>query len=192
MLRAVSPHRSLTFDEYLAFEESASTRHEFVGGGLHALAGASDRHNHITLNIGSRLHDAAGAGPCRVYMSEMKVSILDETVYYPDIMVICDPADTNAYVKSNPCLVIEVLSPSTATTDMREKLMEYRRLPGLGAYLIVFQDEARVIRHWRDAENAWWQVELSAEDRVPFPCPEGFSMALSDIYRNVTMPGNDT
>ncbi|HUG14121.1 MAG TPA: Uma2 family endonuclease [Thermomicrobiales bacterium] len=187
MLRAFAPHRSITFDEYLVVEDTSSTRHEFVGGSLHALAGASDRHNHIALNIATRLHDAADAGPCRVYMSEMKVSIFDETVYYPDVMVTCDPSDTNPYVKSKPCLVVEVLSPSTATTDLREKLMEYRRLLDLKAYLVVVQDEMRVIRHWRDAEGAWWQVEHSGEDRVPLPCPEGFSIALSDIYRNVDM-----
>jgi Uma2 family endonuclease len=184
MLHVIRPLQPMTIDEYLAFEETSGVRHEFVGGDLYAQAGASDAHNRIALNIASRLLGAAGDGPCRVYMSDMKLAIADESVYYPDVMVTCDPNDTDAYVKNNPCLVIEVLSPSTASIDRREKLLAYRRIPALKAYVILFQDEVRAIRHWRDDEGAWWQAEVANEGRVPLPCPR-LDLTLAEIYRGI-------
>lgn len=175
----------MSIDEYLDFEESASTRHEYVGGELYAQAGASRRHNLIAMNVAGLLWSASRGTSCQVFQSDMRVRVGDQAVYYPDVMVVCDAGDTGEGYATSPCLIVEVLSPSTASTDRREKLLEYRRLPSLKAYLIVFQDEARAIRHWRDDEGAWWHAEVAGEGRIPLPCPE-LTLTLSDIYQGVT------
>lgn len=177
-------HRPLTVDEYLALEEESSVRHEYVGGQVFAVAGANDRHNRIAGNIHALLWAAARGGPCRIYVSDMKVQASDDQIFYPDVMVVCDPEDTGEYVKTRPCLIVEVLSPSTASIDRREKLLAYRRIPSLKAYLIVYQDEMRVKTVSRDANGAWWEAEVAGEGNVLFPCPE-LELTLAEIYEDV-------
>jgi len=70
MAEKVTPQGPLSAEEYLELEEGSTVRHEFVAGELHALVGASNRHNRISLNIASRLLSAARGGPCRMYMSD--------------------------------------------------------------------------------------------------------------------------
>jgi Uma2 family endonuclease len=87
-------------------------------------------------------------------------------------------------VEDAPCLVVEVASPSTAVIDRREKLVAYKRIPTLEAYVIVEQDERRVQRHWRDDQGVWWDAEVSGQGQVPFPCPET-TPTLDEIYAGV-------
>lgn len=175
----------MTFDEYLAFEEKSAARHELVDGDLHLQAGASQTHNVIAGNIFALLWNAVGDEPCRVFQNDMRLRIDERTAYYPDVMVTCDPDDRNEQFVSNPCLIVEVLSPSTAAIDRREKLLVYRRLSALQAYVIVHQDEPRVVRHWRDDHGTWWWTEimgLTNEEQVRFPCPL-IDVSLARIYQ---------
>jgi Uma2 family endonuclease len=84
--------------------------------------------------------------------------------------------------------VVEVLSPSTQSIDLREKLMAYRRLESLRAYLIVYRDERRVIRHYRAENDAWFDAFHGGEGKVPFPCPD-LELTLAEIYRGVLPAG---
>jgi Uma2 family endonuclease len=177
-------HPPLSVEEYLRLEETSPVRHEYVAGEIHALAGASRRHNRIALNIASRLLAVARGGPCQVHMETVKVRVSEDLFYYPDVVVACGEAGSNPHVVESPCLVVEVTSPSTETTDRREKLMAYRQMPMLEAYLIVDQDMRRVERHFRDEEDRWWRVEISGEGEVPVPCPEA-SLSLDEIYEDV-------
>lgn len=176
----------LTMDEYLDMERESTVRHEYVCGRLHAVAGASDAHNRIALRVAARLLDAAGEGPYRVYISDMKLQVSDQAVYYPDILVTCDPDDDDSYVKRNPCLVVEVLSTSTASVDRREKLLAYRGLPELKSYIMFYQDEMRAQTHARDEHGAWWESEVARTGKVNFPCPE-FEMTIEEIYSGIAL-----
>ncbi|HEU4631801.1 MAG TPA: Uma2 family endonuclease, partial [Gemmatimonadaceae bacterium] len=138
------------------------------------------------LNIAARLLVGVGEGPCRVYASEMKLRVGNDAVYYPDVMVTCEPHADNVVVVGAPCLVVEVLSPSTASIDRREKLAAYKGLPSLRAYLLVEQELQRVERHWRDDDGAWQYADhtaLSGAVRVPLACPD-VVLTLAEIYRN--------
>lgn len=182
-MRETAPeYITVDYQEYLRIEEaSTDVRHELVGGVLHAMVGASRRHNRMIMRLASLLDRAASDGPCEVFVNEVKLRIAWDTVYYPDAMVACDPNDDDPLVVNRPCLVIEVLSPSTSATDRREKLLAYRTLPSLLAYLVIHQDEQRVERHWRETVDAPWQVAFLTDGHVPIPCPET-SIALVDVY----------
>ena len=125
--------------------------------------------------------NAARGGDCHVYGSDMRLKISAVAVYYPDVQVVCDPADTEALFTTNPCVIVEVLSPSTSSIDLREKLLLYHGIERLRAYIIVFQDERRVIRHYRAEENQWFVAIHGADSKVPFPCP-GITLPVLDIY----------
>ena len=177
----------LSLDEYFAIELSSSHRHEFVDGEVYAMSGASRRHNQVSLNVSARLWAAARGGPCRVYQSDMKY-LGDQVVYYPDVMVACGHEPPNEYVEVSPCLVVEVLSPSTRMTDRREKLMVYRGIPGLKAYIVLEQDERKALRYWRhEASGDWLSEVVEGNGLIYLPCP-ALSLSLDEIYEGVDLP----
>ena len=185
MTDAVTRQRPIGLEEYLRLEEGATVRHEYVDGEVHALAGASLRHNRIVGNIHARLWAAARGGPSRVYVAAVRLRAAPTIVYYPDVMVACGPEGDDPLVEHAPCLVVEVLSPSTEHIDRREKALVYKALPGLRAYVVVHQALRRVERHWRDDDGTWWHVDVAFEGRVPLPCPE-LVLTLDEIYEGVT------
>jgi Uma2 family endonuclease len=174
----------MTLDEFLAAEQTATVRHEYLGGVLYALAGGTDWHNEIVLNVASRLHLLARGTDYRVYANDMLLRIDDATFYYPDVMVVYDRTDRRRLYRTNPCLVVEVLSPSTASTDRREKQLAYRRLTNLLGYLVVSQDERRVERHCRDPGGQWANEVIAGVGDVLIPCPE-MALSLDDIYQDI-------
>ncbi len=179
------PHKLPTIEEYLELEETATVRHEYVAGMIYAMVGTTKRHNRIALNIATRLLDAARGGPCRVYASAVKVRIGDDVIYYPDVMVACGAEGDDPLIEDAPCLIVEVISPSTESIDRREKAFTYRKIPSLKAYLVVDQNRRWVERHWCDEKGEWRQGGLADEGMVPIPCPEGFELPLEEIYEGL-------
>jgi Uma2 family endonuclease len=151
---------------------------------LHAMAGASQPHNHIQSNIFIALGIAAEDTPCIVYGSDMLVKAAEDAAYYPDVSVDCEPVIRNQPYLEQPCLIVEIASPSTVSADRRDKLMAYRRIESLQTYLIVFQDERRVVRHFRDAAGAWWDEDITEDGAIRLHCPET-TLTLNRIYRGI-------
>lgn len=176
--------RLISVNDYLALERTSAVKHEYVHGELYAFAGASERHNLIAGNVYGLLWVQARGGPCRVFMSDMQLQAAPDVYYYPDVMVVCDDSDIDPLTKHWPCLVVEVLSPSTSRIDRHEKLLAYQGIDSLHAYIIVDTAVRRVTRHWRDASNAWQQVEIIGDGEVAFPCPETM-LTLADIYDGI-------
>ena len=154
MVERAATQGSMSVEDYLEMEKTATVRHEYVAGEVYAMVGVSRRHSRIAGNIFRMLAVVAAGGPCRVHQSDMKLQV-DDVFYYPDVMVACDKEPDDPYYEDDPCLVVEVVSPSTESTDRREKLAAYKSVPGLRACLIVDQDRMRVERHFRDEAGAW-------------------------------------
>ena len=192
MAEPATHDRLLTVEEYLRLEETAPIRHEYVAGAVYAMTGATRRHNRIVGNIFARLWTAARGGPCRVYTEAVKLRAARDVIYYPDVMVACGAEGDDPLVEHAPCLVVEVLSPSTESTDRREKALVYKSLSGLEAYLVVHQASRRVERHWRGEDGAWRYSDVVDEGRVPAPCPEA-ELTLGEIYEGLdpAAPGGD-
>ena len=176
--------------DYLAGEREADVRHEYVDGVLFAMGGASRAHNQIATNLvialGTRLR---GTG-CRVSSSDMKVRLAEgRRYYYPDLVVSCTDArdEPDDYTESRPTLVVEILSPSTAATDRREKRLVYQSLPSLVDYLIVSQDERTVERFTRDADG-WTSATFTGDEDVEL-ASIGLSLPMGELYADVPAPG---
>ncbi len=169
-------------------EEASPTKHEYVAGQIYALAGASDRHNRIAMNIAGHLWQAARGGPCHVYGSDMRLRVANTAVYYPDVQVVCDPSDTEEIYKTRPCVIVEVISPSTESVDLREKLVAYQSLESLEAYIVVWRDHMRALEHYRAEERRWFAALHGRDDAIQFPCPKT-ALTLAEIYEGVELPG---
>lgn len=183
------PIGPMTVEDYFAFEERSPIRHEYVDGEVYAMSGVTRRHNAIAGNVYVRLRTATRGGPCRVHMSEVKLH-LGRIIYYPDVMAACGPEPADERIEESPCLVVEVLSPSTERTDRHEKLDAFKRIPSLGAYLIISQEERRVDHYWRDPAGEWRRELIVDHGTVPLPCEPlgGMPLTLDEIYEGVTMP----
>lgn len=177
---------TITVEEYLEGEKDSPVKHEYVHGRVFAFAGASDAHNGIVVNLVAQFYDAARQKGCRLYTSDMKVKVLNSRFYYPDIMIVCDKGDTNDYIKERPCLVIEVLSRSTANTDRREKVDAYLSLPTLQAYILVDSQMRRVESFTRTPEG-WREEHLQGDGVVPFACLDT-RLEFAQIYRGLELP----
>jgi Uma2 family endonuclease len=177
----------LTYSEYLAYEHTSPEKHEFFQGRAYAMAGASEAHNLISGNLVALIRPHLRSKPCRIFFSDMKLTIpsADYTTYYPDLMVVCDRTDSDPYVKQKPCLVIEILSPSTAMVDQREKLFNYQKLPSLQEYVMVYQSEIKVELYRRDAEG-WLFQSLGMGESIQLQSID-LAIPLSAIYEDVEL-----
>ena len=179
----------LTVEEYLKAEESSEIRYEYLGGQVFAMSGGSKEHNLITLNIASRLRSHVRGGSCSVFMSDMKVKLElankgKSIFYYPDVVVSCDSEDQDRFFLNYPCLIIEVLLPSTETTDKREKLVNYRTLKSLQEYVLVSQDEVKVEVYRKDAQGNWSLIILGKDDELHLDSI-GATLTMTEIYEDV-------
>jgi len=184
-----SPVNFLTIEEYLQLEETSAIRHEYLGGQIFAMSGASKEHNTITLNIASRLRFHLRGGFCSVFMADMKVRIElanqnKNIFYYPDVIVTCAPQDQDRFCLNYPCLIIEVLSPSTELTDRREKLVNYRTLDSLREYVLISQDEIKVEVYRQDELDNWSLEILGKGDDLKLTSV-GLTLTMPDIYEDV-------
>jgi Uma2 family endonuclease len=179
---------TLSYAEYLVYEQTSPIKHEFLYGQAFAMAGASEIHNIIVANLIASIRPALRGSNCRVFLSDMKLSIAaaDNATYYPDVMVVCDPTDNNPYVKQQPCLLIEVLSPSTEAIDRREKLLNYQKLPSLQEYVLVSQTEIQVELFRRDPDGGWLTQSLSTSQTLHLTSID-FHIPLTEIYEDVEL-----
>lgn len=140
--------RYFTEEEYMDFEFGHELRHEYFDGVVRAMGGASDKHEGVAGGLFAQLWLHLKGKPCRVYKSDMKLRIQSRkkagklVYYYPDIMVVCDPSDSEENYKTRPKLVIEVLSQDKGK-DLIEKLAIYRELDSLEEYVVVGQNPSR-------------------------------------------------
>ena len=173
-------------EDYLKMEENTATRHEYVDGYIYAMAGGSKSHNKISGNLYAALHQQIKGTACDVYMSDVKLKIAHRrSYYYPDLMLGCSREETNEYFLTQPCLIIEVLSKSTATTDRREKLIAYQSIPSVREYCLIAQNTYRVERYHRLDEAGLWHLTVYEKgDSVQFSCVD-YSLSMADIYAGV-------
>jgi Uma2 family endonuclease len=148
---------AMTGAEYLAWEAAQAERHEFLSGEVFAMAGAEDRHVTVGLNIAMALRQHLGGTPCRTFLTDMKLHVAAANSYfYPDVMVTCSAADlASPLVKSEPILLAEVLSPSTAAYDRGEKFAQYRRIPSLQEFMLVDLDTRRTDVYRKGTDGMW-------------------------------------
>ena len=186
------PRRRYSLEEYLAYEESVPTKHEFDDGEILAMSGASPEHALITANLTAALHTGLKGTSCRVYSSDLKIGIpLTGRVLYPDGTIVCGslefhPDDPKHRIVTNPRTIVEVLSPSTASYDRVEKFLAYRSILSLQEYVLVSQERPLVETFVKQADGNWLVagafIGLEKNARL---ASTGSEIPLTDIYAGV-------
>ena len=181
----------LTADEYLELEDRSDTKHEYIDGQVYAMAGASDNHVTIALNLATLLRSHVRGSGCRVYIADMKARIESlNRFYYPDVMVTCDPRDleTSTY-KRFPSLIVEVLSDSTEAGDRGDKFVDYQELETLREYVLINTKRQRV-ECFRRNEQALWVLQFYTLQTSFRLDSIDFEATLAALYEDVTFPAS--
>lgn len=185
VMTALEHPAAITVVGYLAGEETSDVKHEYLGGTVHAMAGAPNQHNIIALNSLLSIGGQLRGKPCQPFNSDTKVRIEfpDHTrLYYPDAMVVCKPNPPTDHFQDQPVLVIEVLSDSTRRVDLGEKRDAYLTLPSLRVLMFVEPGKPSVSLHRRKSEGGFViEHHVGLEAVIPLPEIEA-SLALVDLY----------
>jgi Uma2 family endonuclease len=174
-------------EEYLASEEHALTKSEYVDGWVRAMTGASVRHNRVKANcmiyLGSNLKGKA----CSPFDSDMKVRIQTQgsiRFYYPDLQIVCESNDQKSMFQDRPVLILEVLSPSTRRYDLDEKMSAYLTIASLQSYIVLEQHQPIAIVMRRVKDGFLREVIEGIEASIPLPFL-GCSLPMREIYEGV-------
>jgi Uma2 family endonuclease len=176
-----------TPEEYFAWEEQQLERHEYLDGEVYAMSGGTIDHGSIALNFGSLLKIHMRGRGCKTLNSDCRVSIVGSSKYvYPDISVTCDERDktTTQYI-TYPCLIIEVLSPSTEAYDRGNKFRMYRQNPSLQEYVLVSTEAVEVELFRRSAGDNWQIINYQAGDIVELKSVN-LDVPIEQIYEDIS------
>ena len=185
-MQALATEAFIPVEDYLSGEQLSEVRHEYIGGEVHAMAGASKAHNTLAGNLFSVLHAHLRGKRCRPYMGDVKVRLQvmgDDVFYYPDVVVGCDPRDQHPLFMHFPTVIAEVLSDTTERIDRREKFWSYASIETLEEYVLVAQDKHEVTVFRR--ANAWKAEVLRGKASVLRLTSLEFTQPLRDIYEGV-------
>ena len=178
----------LTVDEYLAFEQTSQTKHEYRNGQIYAMAGATNNHVTIAVNLLTSLRFNLRGKGCRPYMSDTKVHIpTKNTYYYPDVVVSCDSRESglNTFL-AYPCLVVEVLSDTTEAFDRGDKFADYRQLDSLTEYVLISQKRIAIDVFNRNEQGQW--VLSTYEPNQPLQLQSiNVEIEISELYEDVEL-----
>ena len=178
----------VSVEDYLAGEETSVINHEYLGGAVHAMAGATIRHNIIALNCLTSLHASLRGKSCRPYNSDTKIRIEfpDHTrFYYPDAMVVCQSNPETDHYQTQPVVIVEVLSDSTRRADLGEKRDAYLTIPSLKALLFV-ETEFPSVTVYRRVPEGGFSAERHTGLDASVDLPEiGVTLPFADLYDQV-------
>jgi Uma2 family endonuclease len=181
--------RLITVDEFLAFEGERDTRYQLVRGAITAMAPAREGHGELVIRLGSRL--TAQLGPsCRVLANAgIKPEGRDDTFWEADLVVSCGPRELGRVYQTEPRVVIEILSPSTAAVDRTLKLDDYRGMPSVTDILLVTSDRA-AIEHWQRGGDFWQVRELGPGHTLLIEAL-GITVPLDELYADMLAEAGD-
>ena len=179
------PHL-FTVEEYLAFENESVFKHEFIDGVIYDMTGGTFYHSRIKVNMTFALELRLRDSQFTVCNSDMRVGIGQGRYVYPDLSVFMGEAQLthDDMTLINAILVVEVLSPTTASYDRSTKLRYYQSLPSLRSYLIVDQYGVQVDAYTR-ANGSWLHQSFSDIDDVISLDMIGCQLPLSEVYRGI-------
>jgi Uma2 family endonuclease len=178
-MRSARVRTALSFDEFLEFE--AGNLEEFVNGNSYAVAGGSDRQNHVVLELVGAIKNTTRAVGLRVYASDVLIRTPSEVGYYPDVYVAREEPGDTALVKRHPIVIVEVLSASTEVFDRGEKWQNYQTIPSLEQYVLLSQSEPLAEVYERQSDGSWRYSFHSGQAKIHFSSI-GFDLPLEALY----------
>lgn len=177
-----------TREEYFAFEEKATERHEYHDGEILAMSGGTRNRSLLggrAIHLLSSIFNTKG---CHVFSSDIKVQIERFNQFvYPDASVVygkLEDVDGRSDVINNPLIIVEVLSDSTEGYDRGAKFFKYRSLNSLQEYVLISQYQKQIDVFSRQEEKIWQMASYNEGQMVKLANLE-VEFPLNDIYEGI-------
>ncbi|XZN96804.1 MAG: Uma2 family endonuclease [Microcoleus sp.] len=178
-----------TPEEYLALEEAAEYKSEYLDGVIIPMTGGTTNHNRISLNMSIALRLALKGLDYDVFMGDVRLWLPKKRTYtYPDVMVI--PGKPEYYnnrqdTVMNPQVIIEVLSKSTKAYDRSDKFKFYQTIPTFQEYILIDQSQVYIEQYCKLANKRWSYTQYDDEDTALVFSSFQVEVALADVYEKV-------
>jgi len=180
----VALRRTMTLDDFLVWEAAQPERYEFDGLQPVAMNGGTVAHGVIRSNLAVELASRLRGTSCRPYGPTLKILVAGR-VRYPDAFVACSPIVNNATWLTEPVVVFEILSESTAIVDQTVKNAEYRATPSIQRYVMLSQESISANVYERSGDR-WIGTLVTNLDAV-LAMPElGIELPLAALYDGLT------
>lgn len=177
-------------EEYLALEEVAEYKNEYIAGEIFPMAGGTTNHNQVAGNFYAELTFAFKKLDYRVFINDLRLWIPERRIYtYPDVMVIAgepEYVDDRTDMITNPKIIVEVLAKSTQGYDRSDKFEAYRTIPTFEEYLLFEPTKVYIEQYSKIANKRWSFREYNFEDQAITLTSVELKIALEDIYNKVT------
>ena len=176
----VALRRTMTLDDFLIWEANQPEKIEFDGFGPVAMNGGTEAHATIGTNLIIELGNRLRGTHCRAYGPSLKVLVAGR-VRYPDAFVACTPQPNEATWRTDPVVIFEVMSQSTAAIDQTTKNAEYRATPSIRRYIILSQESISANVYERTGDH--WIGTLVTDPVAVLAMPEiGIELPLAALY----------
>jgi len=188
-MSVAAKHSLISEQEYLENEKIAEFKHEYLKGEIWAMAGASDNHVTIAMNLALILKQKLKGKPCRSYISDMKVKVaLVGAFFYPDVFVSCNTGDKDqTYYKEHPNFIAEVFSPSTEAYDRGDKFKYYQQLASLEEYWLIDAQKMSVDCFTRQSDHVWTLHSYASRQDIASIDALNIQILLADLYEETTV-----
>ena len=176
----------VSVEDYLANEPLSEVKHEYVGGIVYAMSGASDAHNRVAMNLYTMLNVRLRGKSCEPFGSDIRLRFQvrgDSFFYYPDAMIVCDPTDGGNGWRERPSALFEIISADRRRVDEGEKRELYLQLPSLLYYVRIEQAQVAIAI---DTRAGGWTVERRKGLDASLELPDlSLSLPLAELYERV-------
>ena len=178
-----------TEEQYLALEETAEDKSEYLDGEIIPMTGGSTNHNQIAGNLYIALSLALKKQNYRIFIGDVRLWVAKVRLYtYPDVMVILgEPQYHNNRTDmiTNPQVIVEVLSKSTKNYDRGDKFKLYKTIPSFRQYILIDKTQINVEQYSKTENKRWLYSEYDEEDTALVFNSFEVEVPLSDVYEQV-------
>lgn len=189
----INENYKLTVEEYVNLEQETNQKYEFHDGYVYAMAGGTEQHNAILVNMYGEIYGALKGKECKLKSSETKLWLENNNKYvYPDAMIICGEQIKAENIKdafTNPIVIIEVLSKSTSSYDRGDKFGFYRQVRSLRHYVLIEQEKVKIDIFSRQSPTSLWDIRSleGLENNLELVLSEDeiLTISLKDIYNDI-------
>ena len=163
-----SKHEGISEDAYFEMLEKSDLKLEYWAGTVVGMAGASPEHCRLKINLVGEVFQQLRGSRCEAFNSNQAVYIAQRNSYvFPDLTIACGGPEwvTKRGIGwlINPTVVVEVLSPTTASKDETDKLFACTTLRSVREYLIVYADQYCIKMHARTQADETWRTTIYSQ-----------------------------
>jgi Uma2 family endonuclease len=186
-MQALGGKSYFTYKDYASWDDE--NRYELIDGALHMMSPApSGAHQEIVGELHLQLGNFLRGKPCKVFVSPFDVRLNadegDDTVVQPDIIVVCDKSKIiESGCKGVPDMVIEVLSPSTASHDSIVKFNKYMKAGVLEYWMVDPESKNTSVHILKD--GSYIGRVYSDTDTIPVHTLTDCKIDMKEVFANI-------